>query len=47
MPAISDQDMSACLADESRQHQRDFDAYPALYELFKYVRQYRDQVRVH
>ncbi|XP_050411553.1 plexin-A4 isoform X3 [Patella vulgata] len=37
MPAISDQDMTAMLTDESRVHQQEFNTNAALYELYKYV----------
>ncbi|XP_064605454.1 plexin-A2-like isoform X2 [Liolophura sinensis] len=42
MPAISDQDMNALLAEESRTHQNDFNSDAALYELYKYVCVYNE-----
>lgn len=46
MPSISDQDMNAFLAEESRSHSRDkFHIFSALNELYKYLEQYKDSVR--
>ncbi len=45
MPAISDQDMNAMLAEESRLHQVEFNTNAALYELYHYVVRYNDEVR--
>ncbi|MFH4977135.1 hypothetical protein AB6A40_003844 [Gnathostoma spinigerum] len=46
MPAVSDQDMNALLAEESRAHSRDrFQVFSALNELYKYVEQYREPIR--
>ncbi|CAH1783359.1 unnamed protein product [Owenia fusiformis] len=43
MPAISDQDMNAMLADESRQHTEIFNIDAAMYELYQYaVKYYED-----
>lgn len=44
IPAISDQDMNAYLADESRHHFGEFNITSALYELYKFVEQYGDQL---
>ncbi|GFO07412.1 hypothetical protein PoB_003391700 [Plakobranchus ocellatus] len=44
MPAISDQDMTAMLAEESRAHQNEFNTNAALLELWKYVRKYYDDI---
>lgn len=44
MPAISDQDMTALLTDESRQHADDFNTTAALYELYKYIQQYYEDI---
>jgi plexin A len=42
MPAISDLDMNAVLADESRSHQQEFTVNAALYQLFQYADRYFD-----
>ncbi|KAK3102934.1 hypothetical protein FSP39_015076 [Pinctada imbricata] len=44
MPAISDQDMTAMLTDESRQHLDEFNTTAALYELYKYVQKYSEDL---
>ncbi|XP_059158029.1 plexin-A2-like [Physella acuta] len=44
MPAISDQDMTAMLAEESRTHQNVFNTNAALLELYKYVKKYYDDI---
>ncbi|XP_060579456.1 plexin-A2-like isoform X2 [Ruditapes philippinarum] len=44
MPAISDQDMTAMMADESRTHQDEFNMNAALYELYKYVQHYHEDL---
>jgi len=44
MPAISDQDMNAMLADESRHHQSEFNLNAALYELYQYVERYQEEL---
>uniref|UniRef100_A0A452SUZ3 Plexin cytoplasmic RasGAP domain-containing protein n=1 Tax=Ursus americanus TaxID=9643 RepID=A0A452SUZ3_URSAM len=41
MPAISDQDMNAYLAEQSRMHMNEFNAMSALSEIFSYVGKYR------
>ncbi len=46
-PGVSDQDMSAFLAEESRCHQQQgpqFNVYSALNEMYKYLDQYKDQM---
>jgi len=45
MPAISDQDMTAMMAEESRSHQDEFNINAALLELYKYVHTYMDDLR--
>ena len=44
MPAISDQDMNAMLAEESRIHTTEFNTNAALYELYQYVARYNDEL---
>ena len=44
MPAISDQDMNATLAEESRHHAHEFNTNAALYELYQYVIRYNEEV---
>ncbi|KAK7493969.1 hypothetical protein BaRGS_00014851 [Batillaria attramentaria] len=44
MPAISDQDMTAMLTDESRIHQTEFNPNAALMELYKYAQKYNEEV---
>lgn len=44
MPAISDQDMSAYLAEQSRLHLSQFNSISALHELYSYVTKYKDEV---
>lgn len=44
LPAVSDQDMNAFLAEESRQHINEFPLNVALYQFHHYVSQYSDQV---
>ncbi|KAK3800854.1 hypothetical protein RRG08_008608 [Elysia crispata] len=44
MPAISDQDMTAMLAEESRAHSNEFNTNAALLELWRYVRKYYDDI---
>ncbi|XP_037069862.1 plexin-A2-like [Pollicipes pollicipes] len=44
MPAISDQDMNAMLAEESRLHQQEFNTNCALHELYAYAVKYSDQL---
>ncbi|XP_078717263.1 plexin-A1-like [Lampetra fluviatilis] len=44
MPAISDQDMNAYLAEQSRMHSSDFNTMSALNELYLYVSKYKDEI---
>lgn len=44
MPAISDQDMSAYLAEQSRLHLSQFNSMSALHEIFSYITKYKDEV---
>ncbi|BFZ08936.1 hypothetical protein BsWGS_11975 [Bradybaena similaris] len=44
MPAISDQDMTAMLAEESRTHQNEFNTNAALLELYKYVSKHYEDI---
>ncbi|XP_037086635.1 plexin-A4-like [Pollicipes pollicipes] len=44
MPAISDQDMNAMLAEESRLHQQEFNTNCALHELYAYADKYTGQL---
>ncbi|XP_076307717.1 plexin-A2-like isoform X1 [Tachypleus tridentatus] len=44
MPAISDQDMNAMLAEESRQHAHEFNTNVALHLLYSYAVKYNDQL---
>ncbi|XP_013784646.1 plexin-A2-like [Limulus polyphemus] len=46
MPAISDQDMNAMLAEESRQHAHEFNTNVALHHLYSYALKYNDQLMV-
>ncbi|XP_066584060.1 plexin-A4 [Prorops nasuta] len=46
MPAISDQDMNAMLAEESRLHANEFNTNCALYELYTYASKYNEQLIV-
>ncbi|XP_046596582.1 plexin-A4 isoform X1 [Neodiprion lecontei] len=46
MPAISDQDMNAMLAEESRLHSTEFNTNCALYELYTYAVKYNEQLIV-
>uniref|UniRef100_A0A8C2EBC7 Plexin A1a n=1 Tax=Cyprinus carpio TaxID=7962 RepID=A0A8C2EBC7_CYPCA len=45
MPAISDQDMSAYLAEQSRLHLSQFNSMSALHEIYSYIAKYKDEVR--
>lgn len=45
MPAISDQDMTAMMTEESRNHQDEFNMDASLFELYKYVQQYREDIK--
>ncbi|PIO41258.1 hypothetical protein AB205_0018980, partial [Aquarana catesbeiana] len=44
MPVISDQDMSAYLAEQSRLHLSQFNSMSALHEIYSYITKYRDEV---
>uniref|UniRef100_A0A672N9B4 Plexin-A1 n=1 Tax=Sinocyclocheilus grahami TaxID=75366 RepID=A0A672N9B4_SINGR len=44
MPAISDQDMSAYLAEQSRLHLNQFNSMSALHEIFSYITKYKDEI---
>ncbi|XP_055922335.1 plexin-A4 isoform X2 [Eupeodes corollae] len=46
MPAISDQDMNAMLAEESRLHTTEFNTNCALHELYEYAVKYNEQLTV-
>uniref|UniRef100_A0A673L3N5 Plexin-A1 n=1 Tax=Sinocyclocheilus rhinocerous TaxID=307959 RepID=A0A673L3N5_9TELE len=46
MPAISDQDMSAYLAEQSRLHLNQFNSMSALHEIFSYITKYKDEDEV-
>ncbi|XP_049953527.1 plexin-A4 isoform X2 [Schistocerca serialis cubense] len=46
MPAISDQDMNAMLAEESRLHTSEFNTNCALHELYTYAMKYNEQLTV-
>lgn len=44
MPAISDQDMAAMLAEESHLRGNEFNVHGALYELYQFVSKYHTEV---
>ncbi|TRY88515.1 hypothetical protein DNTS_020679 [Danionella cerebrum] len=44
MPAISDQDMSAYLAEQSRLHFNQFNSMSALHHIFSYITKYKDEI---
>lgn len=44
MSAISDQDMSAYLAEQSRLHLSQFNSMSALHEIYSYITKYKDEV---
>jgi len=44
MPVISDQDMNAMLAEESRLHTNEFNLNSALHELYQYAVKYNEQL---
>uniref|UniRef100_A0A8C6UPQ8 Plexin A4 n=1 Tax=Neogobius melanostomus TaxID=47308 RepID=A0A8C6UPQ8_9GOBI len=46
MPAISDQDMNAYLAEQSRMHMSEFNSMSSLSEIYSYVGKYTEEVRV-
>lgn len=45
MPAISDQDMNAYLAEQSRMHMNEFNTMSSLSEIYSYVGKYAEEVR--
>lgn len=44
MPAISDQDMNAYLAEQSRMHTNEFNSMSSLSEIYSYVGKYTEEV---
>ncbi|XP_051962404.1 plexin-A1-like [Xyrauchen texanus] len=44
MPVISDQDMSAYLAEQSRLHLSQFNSMSALHEIYSYITKYKDEI---
>ena len=44
MPAISDQDMNAYLAEQSRMHMSEFNTMSSLSEIYSYVGKYAEEV---
>lgn len=46
MPAISDQDMNAYLAEQSRMHMNEFNSMSSLSEVYSYVGKYTEEVSV-
>ncbi|XP_043920171.1 plexin-A4 [Protopterus annectens] len=44
MPAISDQDMNAYLAEQSRMHMNEFNSMSALSEIYSYVSKYSEEI---
>uniref|UniRef100_A0A8D3C6W5 Plexin-A1 n=1 Tax=Scophthalmus maximus TaxID=52904 RepID=A0A8D3C6W5_SCOMX len=44
MPVISDQDMSAYLAEQSRLHANQFNSMSALHEIYSYIVKYKDEI---
>uniref|UniRef100_A0A8K9XX09 Plexin A4 n=1 Tax=Oncorhynchus mykiss TaxID=8022 RepID=A0A8K9XX09_ONCMY len=46
MPAISDQDMNAYLAEQSRMHINEFNSMSSLSEIYSYVGKYTEEVRL-
>lgn len=44
MPAISDQDMNAYLAEQSRMHMNEFNSMSSLSEIYSYVGKYTEEV---
>lgn len=47
MQAISDQDMNAYLAEQSRMHMNEFNTMSALSEIYSYVGKYSEEVSLH
>ncbi len=46
LPAISDQDMNAYLAEQARLHSSEFNMLSALHEIYVYVSKYSQEVRL-
>lgn len=46
LPAISDQDMNAYLAEQARLHSSEFNMLSALHEIYAYVSKYSQEVSV-
>uniref|UniRef100_A0A8C5B5W2 Plexin A2 n=1 Tax=Gadus morhua TaxID=8049 RepID=A0A8C5B5W2_GADMO len=46
LPAISDQDMNAYLAEQARLHSNEFNMLSALNEIYSYISKYSEEVRV-
>lgn len=46
LPAISDQDMNAYLAEQARLHSTEFNMLSALNEIYSYVSKYSEEVRI-
>lgn len=46
LPAISDQDMNAYLAEQSRLHSAEFNMLSALNEIYSYVSKYSEEVGI-
>lgn len=44
LPAISDQDMNAYLAEQARLHSSEFNVLSALHEIYAYVSKYSQEV---
>ncbi|XP_023284931.1 plexin-A4-like [Seriola lalandi dorsalis] len=44
MPAISDQDMNAYLAEQSRMHMNEFNTMSSLSEIYSYVGKYTEEI---
>lgn len=47
LPAISDQDMNAYLAEQARLHSTEFNMLSALNEIYSYVSKYSEEVSIH
>lgn len=47
LPAISDQDMNAYLAEQARLHSSEFNMLSALHEIYAYVSKYSQEVSLH
>ena len=44
LPAISDQDMNAYLAEQARLHSQEFNVLSALHEIYAYISKYSQEV---